>query len=1114
MPLSVEQFVENLTRSGLLSATEIAAFRACLGAGQAEDGETLARELIRAQKLTKYQASAVYQGKIKGLAFGEYVVLDKLGEGGMGVVFKAQHRRMKRLVAIKTLPAGKMRSAETIKRFHLEVEAAARLTHPNIVAAYDAGVDEGRHYLVMEYVDGEDLASLVKRLGPLPVEKAVEYILQAARGLQYAHAEGVIHRDIKPGNLLLDKRGTAKILDMGLAHISTGLGPDNAERLTQSGQVMGTCDYMAPEQALDTRRVDQRSDIYSLGCTFYRLLSGKTPYQGDLAIQVLLAHREHPIPSLQKVRPDVPAEVDAVCQKMMAKQPEDRPQSMAEVIAALEACRTVPGAPAAKRPRPSRPARRRNRRLWAAVVAGLGVLVGVGLFLLPGGREDAKQETALTAVQESPHVETSVADKPVPRSAGAASQTLQLKTTVGVFPRGAPLSRLALVNKPAPVAGSLSWTVDTVSCRGGVGAVAYSPDGKVLATVSQDGAVRLWDPSDGRLLRVFLGHERIPNSVGWSPDGRYLATASEVSGVHVREVASGLLVRRYPGCEPLGGNVQWSPTGRHLAFVDNAPRLLIWDLAAEEIPSRAAEHGSPIGSLSWAPDGTRLASAGTNGRAKIWDATTMALEREIRVADNRSTSVAWSPEGTLLATTNQAQPNTVQLWDATNGTQVGLLTNSASEWEETSHAVWSPDGRLLAVFGRAPKDNLCVWEVASKTLHRSFTAFYEPACRPCWSPNGKSLAIGALGRSLVLLCNLDDQSVKPLRMPYRRTGGTACVRFSCDGRQLAFGDPDGSMGIWPFSSGELPQVLHSAREQRVTTVAWSQDDRRLLELCPKGPLTIWDVSNAQPLQRIAVEGSDGMAAIAPDGSWAVTSGRHLDIWDLASGKRRHTLTIQGSWPAISPDGQWLAVCLRSNKVLLVDPESGQRLKELPVPKPPTYLAWSSDSSRLITDGMESDSDLLIWDVAGEKILHRLSQKTHGSAKASRWLNDNKTLVVRNGCMHSVIWDLESGKKLAEPFFCCDGVHSDVSPDGRLIATRTDSMIRLDNATRPGAKLTLVFLPAGFLVVDESGQYRVSSGSETEVIYAVQSDHRQETLTPEEFARRYGWKNDPTQVRGL
>ena len=224
MAVTLEQFIANLVQSGLMSAAEVEGFQqtfAGLPRGQRPaDAQALARHLVQSGRLTKYQVQAIYQGKTKGLVFGEYLVLDKLRQGGMGVVLKAKHRRLGRTVAIKVLPAAAMKSPEAVRRFYREVAAAGSLDHPNIVMAYDAGEADGVHYLAMEFVDGKDLAGILNEQGRLPVGRAVDYILQAARGLLYAHGQGIVHRDIKPANLLVDKKGTVKILDMGLARMT------------------------------------------------------------------------------------------------------------------------------------------------------------------------------------------------------------------------------------------------------------------------------------------------------------------------------------------------------------------------------------------------------------------------------------------------------------------------------------------------------------------------------------------------------------------------------------------------------------------------------------------------------------------------------------------------------------------------------------------------------------------------------------------------------------------------------------------------------------------------------------------------------------------------------
>jgi serine/threonine protein kinase len=248
---------------------------------------------------------------------------------------------MDRLSAIKLLKPESMQSPDLVKRFHQEVHVAAKLNHPNIVTTYDAGEENGFHYLIMEFVEGRDLASIVKTQGPIPLAQAFDCVLQAARGLEYAHSLGVIHRDIKPGNLLLATDGSIKILDMGLARIEQPEEelPEEAtvlERLTQRGQMLGTVDYMSPEQASCTRNADQRADIYSLGCTLYRLITARPIYDGNTAIAKLMSHYEADIPNLSEAQKEVSPHLERVFRQMVAKLPEDRFQSMTEVIAALE----------------------------------------------------------------------------------------------------------------------------------------------------------------------------------------------------------------------------------------------------------------------------------------------------------------------------------------------------------------------------------------------------------------------------------------------------------------------------------------------------------------------------------------------------------------------------------------------------------------------------------------------------------------------------------------------------------------------------------------------------------------------------------------------------------
>jgi serine/threonine protein kinase len=266
----------------------------------------------------------------------DYQLLEQLGQGGMGAVYRAVHVHLDRTVAVKVLPPERTRDPQSIARFRREMRAVGKLQHPNIVAAHDAGEADGTHFLVMELVEGIDASRLVRAAGPLPIADAAEIIRQAAAGLQHASAHGLVHRDIKPSNLMVTKAGQVKLLDLGLALLE---GPQPAgEELTQASQMMGTADYVAPEQTGDSHGVDIRADIYSLGCTLYKLLTGEAPFSGPkytTPIQKMMAHVGTPAPDLRAKRPDAPAGLAAIIAKMLAKQPADRYATPAEVAAAL-----------------------------------------------------------------------------------------------------------------------------------------------------------------------------------------------------------------------------------------------------------------------------------------------------------------------------------------------------------------------------------------------------------------------------------------------------------------------------------------------------------------------------------------------------------------------------------------------------------------------------------------------------------------------------------------------------------------------------------------------------------------------------------------------------------
>ncbi len=338
-----EKFLQCVRESGLVSADRL---QRAVGQMPATDrSRQIARGLIEQGLLTKFQAERLLVGRTDGFVMGQYRILDELGRGGMGRVFKAEHMTMGRVVALKILNSNLVKTERARQLFHREVKAAAKLSHPNIVTAFDANQIGERCFLVMEFVDGPNLHDLVKEHGPLPVTQACDYIRQVALGLQYAHDIGMVHRDIKPANLLVQKTKTkagvgssiVKILDFGLARISTSEDgtPESDSIETNMKTVMGTPDYLSPEQARSLHDLDGRADLYSLGCTLYYLLTGNVPFKGGTTMEKLVRHSTEDAAPLNTLRADVPIEVAIIVQKMMAKKPDDRYQHGADLAAAL-----------------------------------------------------------------------------------------------------------------------------------------------------------------------------------------------------------------------------------------------------------------------------------------------------------------------------------------------------------------------------------------------------------------------------------------------------------------------------------------------------------------------------------------------------------------------------------------------------------------------------------------------------------------------------------------------------------------------------------------------------------------------------------------------------------
>ncbi len=345
-PKTREELLSLIQKSGVADEKRLNAALTKAAGNMPEDAKSLAALLVSEGVLTAFQAEQLLEGKWRRFVIGKYRVLERIGSGGMSSVYLCEHKYMRRRAAVKVLPTSMAEDPAALERFYLEARAVAALDHPNIVRAYDVDQDDDLHYLVMEYVEGLSVQELVRKEGPLAPARAAEFMRQAALGLQHAHdTAGLVHRDIKPGNLIVDKAGTLKILDLGLARFFH----EENESITQKYDetVLGTADYLAPEQILDSHSVDIRADVYSLGTTLYYCLAGKAPFAEGTIPQKLIWHQTRQPKSIRRVRPEVPAALEAVLMKMMAKDPNERYQDPKEVVQALANCIPVAAEPVA-----------------------------------------------------------------------------------------------------------------------------------------------------------------------------------------------------------------------------------------------------------------------------------------------------------------------------------------------------------------------------------------------------------------------------------------------------------------------------------------------------------------------------------------------------------------------------------------------------------------------------------------------------------------------------------------------------------------------------------------------------------------------------------------------
>jgi serine/threonine protein kinase len=701
-----------------------------------------------------------------------YEVLDVLGRGGMGVVYKARHLNLRRLVALKMILAGGHAGAEDRKRFQAEAEAVARLTHPNIVQIYEVGEHDGLPFLALEYCPG---GSLDRKLDGtlLPPAEAARLVETLARAVQSAHEQHIVHRDLKPANVLFrteEKGLTTEAEKESLSPQSSVLSPvisdfglakklDEAG-LTASGAVMGTPPYMAPEQARgESHAVGPAVDVYALGAILYECLTGRPPFKAATSVETLRQVADNEPVSPRRLQPTLPRDLETVCLKCLHKSPARRYASAAALADDLR--RFLDGRPVLARPtgtweRGVKWARRQPLAAGLLGLVGLVTLTGIMAVTLAWRRAEVEAVARRTAY-EAEAEQRRQAERQLYFSHVALADR-ELRAGKPAWARHwldrcpAELRRWEWYYLDRRLRGQAvrTWKAHT----GGIGWVAFNPGGTVLATAGGDGSIGLWQAGTGKLLRRLVGHKGSVNCLSFAGDGRRLASGGSDGVVILWQVSDGRLWKRLTGHEQSLSAVAYHPAGRFLASatfdLDDPGEVWLWDVNEGKTVHRIRGHASRITGLAFSPDGSRLASSGHDGTVEILDGT--SLER-VLTFDRHAfpvAAVAFGPDG--------------------------LVASAA--------------GRLAAE--RPDEGEVLVWEAQTGEIRHRLTGHSRRPLTLAFSPDGQRLATAGWDGEVKLWDLATGQEVLGLDGP---RDGVMGVAFSPDGRHLAAGGMDGSLSV-------------------------------------------------------------------------------------------------------------------------------------------------------------------------------------------------------------------------------------------------------------------------------------------------------------------------------